>query len=112
MAKARFVAGLNEESDDDSNPITQNKASNLVQIVPIRQSSYCDAFHGHIPVRLVIDSGATENMFKTKPAPHFLVTNFTLKVQKWRSSIQTFGCYSVYGNELYFHPFTKITKSA
>lgn len=68
MAKARRVAGSNGEAYDDSDSITQDGDSNLVQRVLIRQSPYFDAFCVHIPVRLVIDSDATGNMMKASCA--------------------------------------------
>lgn len=36
--------------------------------IQVRRSPYVDNFHGHIPIRLTIDSGATGNMMRASTA--------------------------------------------
>lgn len=36
--------------------------------IQVRRSPYVDTFHGHIPIRLTIDSGATGNMMRASTA--------------------------------------------
>ncbi|RXN12438.1 Retrovirus-related Pol poly from transposon opus [Labeo rohita] len=66
IARAREVAGSpclsDGESEDDSENISCNPK--VVQRVHIMQSPCLEAFHGHVPVRLTIDSGATGNMIR------------------------------------------------
>ncbi len=66
IARARQVAGSpfhsDGESEDDSEDIARNPKA--VQRVHIMQSPCLEAFHGHVPVRLTIDSGATGNMIR------------------------------------------------
>lgn len=69
LVKARQVVGSYDElevsDDSDAQP---HEDADLVQRVVLRQSPYFDTFHGHIPVRLTIDSGATGNMMKASCA--------------------------------------------
>ncbi|KAL0153092.1 hypothetical protein M9458_051586, partial [Cirrhinus mrigala] len=66
IARARQVADSpclsDGESEDDSENISCNPKA--VQRVHIMQSPCLEAFHGHVPVRLTIDSGATGNMIR------------------------------------------------
>ncbi|KAI2646459.1 Type III pantothenate kinase [Labeo rohita] len=66
IARAQLVAGSpclsDSESEDDSKNISCNPKA--VQRVHIMQSPCLEAFHGQVPVRLTIDSGATVNMIR------------------------------------------------
>jgi len=66
MAKARHVAGILEDTADDTDRESrdhyQDTMSPTVNMVQVRQSPYIGAFYSHHPVHLTIDSGATGNM--------------------------------------------------
>lgn len=51
MAKARAISGIHDVVD------FEDCTEDNVPPVP-----YVDTFHGHVPIRLTIDSGATGNM--------------------------------------------------
>lgn len=57
------------ESEDDSEDISCNPMA--VQCIHIMRSACLQAFHGHIPVRLTIDSGATGNMIRAAWPPNW-----------------------------------------
>ena len=84
IAKAHQIANIVDdhlEESDESAPFTSdcefnNEISSVecgsepaVLRVQTRQSPYIDAFHGHHPVRITLDSGATGNMIR-----HSIVT--------------------------------------
>ncbi len=76
MAKSRQVVGEQAEMDDDAGECSSEETapSSGVKRVLIKQSPYLDAFHGHCPVRLTIDSGATGNMIKASCATRLGIT--------------------------------------
>lgn len=67
MAKARAISEIHdvEDLEDSTADSIQPVSSSRIQV---RQSPYVDTFHGHIPVRLTIDSGATGNMMRASTA--------------------------------------------
>ncbi|CAG2246128.1 unnamed protein product [Mytilus edulis] len=74
MAKARAVSEIHDvdecdlDNHDNNDSTFQDQfpvASNRVQI---QQSPYIDAYYGHNPTRLTIDSGATGNMIRASAA--------------------------------------------
>ena len=70
MARTRQVTGEQSESEEESEHFTRKEmtAASVVQHVVIKASPYLDTFHGHVAVRLTIDSGATGNMMKASCA--------------------------------------------
>lgn len=67
MAKARAISEIHdvEDLEDSTADSIQPVSSSRIQV---RQSPYVDTFHGHIPIRLTIDSGATGNMMRASTA--------------------------------------------
>ncbi|CAC5378810.1 unnamed protein product [Mytilus coruscus] len=71
MVKARQIAGIFDNSDDESSDVevdTVSKPMHSVNRVQVRQSPYLDVFHTHYNTRLTIDSGATGNMLRASAA--------------------------------------------
>ena len=76
MARTRQVTGELSESEGESDNFAGEEmtAASVVQRVVIKASPYLDTFHGHLAVRLTIDSGATGNMMKASCATRLGVT--------------------------------------
>lgn len=73
MVKARQIAGIFNDSDDDTEDTetsASHSVSTIVSRVQIRQSPYLDVFYSHFNARLTIDSGATGNMIRASTAKH------------------------------------------
>ncbi|CAG2247139.1 unnamed protein product [Mytilus edulis] len=71
MVKARQIAGILDNSDDELSDVevdTVSKPMHSVNRVQVRQSPYLDVFHTHYNTRLTIDSGATGNMLRASAA--------------------------------------------
>lgn len=71
MVKARQIAGIFNDSDDDTEDTetsASHSVSTIVSRVQIRQSPYLDVFYSHFNARLTIDSGATGNMIRASTA--------------------------------------------
>lgn len=70
MAKGRQVAEGPDDAEHEAEDCEDDGTASpsLMQHVLIRQSPYLDVFHGHTPIRLTIDSGATGNMLKASCA--------------------------------------------
>jgi hypothetical protein len=76
MAKARLIMSIIDDSDTEYScepdiptfvPDTETTDTTAFR-VQVRQSPYIDAFHGHRPIRITIDSGATGNMIRASTA--------------------------------------------
>ncbi|VDI45491.1 Hypothetical predicted protein [Mytilus galloprovincialis] len=71
MVKARQIAGILDNSDDELSDVEVDNVSkpmHSVNRVQVRQSPYLDVFHTHYNTRLTIDSGATGNMLRASAA--------------------------------------------
>ena len=110
MVKARQIANiLDDEGDDYEEPLPHDPSQEVVEEgsynpnypepytapsltptyrVKVSQSPYLNAFYDHIPVRIVLDSGATGNMIRKS-----LVTRLGLPTANSRQSAhQADGC--------------------
>lgn len=74
MARLRQVMGAQDEEEEDA-----DEPSSGVRCVLVKQSLYLDAFHGHIAVRLTVDSGATGDMMKVACAMRSMRLGVTVK---------------------------------
>lgn len=77
MVKARQIANIFEDPDDDVYETAPAETASDVHTVPVplstlrvqvRQSPYMDIFYGHHTARVTIDSGATGNMIRLSTA--------------------------------------------
>lgn len=54
--------------------VVRRLQSSSIKRVLVKQSPYLDAFHGHCPVHLTVESGVTDNMIKASCATRLGVT--------------------------------------
>ena len=80
MVKARQIANVIDESDEEYIAEQEEQGGTVVLRVQVRQSPYIDVFVSHHPLRVTLDSGATGNMIRETTARQ-LGANITKSTQ-------------------------------
>ena len=86
LSQCRFISRATQveayrecESDEGQSDREGSDDGNLTRSIQAEQSPYLECFHKHIPVRITLDSGATENMIRRRAAVQLGAKNYRTK---------------------------------